>query len=266
MERKRPDQSLVATGADITQAPGVAEVSPRIREAIEEVNQAEVERAIREEDSAMPIQIGPPSAALPIPEEDQEAEDPLQRWRRLQEERLQKELERTEVIEPAPPVEQGPNPAIADLADAMSQQMQSILERQGQNNFGYKIIADQDFIEALNAASDDDFSDFDDFDDSGFDDSDFGESGTTLVPAGEIVYGQMITEANSDIPGPVLALISSGPLRGSRLIGSFNVVDDYLSLQFNTVVYKGQSLGVSAVAIAPKQPCPAWQRMLTTAI
>lgn len=257
MERKRPDQSLVASGADITQAPGTAEVSPRIREAIEEVNQAEVERAQREGDSALPIQVSPPSEALPIPAEDQEMEDPLQRWRKLQEERLQKELERTEVVEPAPPVDRGPDPAIGALAEAMSQQMQSILERQGQQNFGYKIIADQEFIDALTAASDEDFSDFDDsdFDDGGFDDTPMA---TPLVPAGEIEYGQMITEANSDVPGPVLALITSGPLRGSRLIGSFNVQEqgDMLSLTFNTVVYKGQSIGVEAIAIDPKTTLP----------
>lgn len=256
LERKKPDQSLVSSGADITQAPGTTEVSPRIREAIEEVNQAEVERAEREGDSAMPIQIGPPSEALPIPEEDQDEEDPLQRWRRLQEERLQKELERTEVIEPAPPVDPGPNPAIGALAEAMSQQMQSILERQGQNNFGYKIVADQDFIDSLTASFDEDLGDFDDDD---FSDDDFSEVDLpVLVPAGEIVYGQMITEANSDVPGPVLALISSGPLRGSRLIGSFAVQEqgDLISLNFNTVVYKGKSIGIEAVAIDPKTTLP----------
>lgn len=257
MERKRPDQSLVASGADITQAPGTVEVSPRIREAIEEVNQAEVERAQREGDSALPIQVSPPSEALPIPAEDRDMEDPLQRWRKLQEERLQRELERTEVVEPAPPIERGPDPAIGTLAEAMSQQMQSILERQGRNNFGYKIIADADFIESLNSSGDEDFSDFDDgyFGDDGFE----GETApSVLVPAGEIVYGQMITEANSDVPGPVLALISSGPLRGSRLIGSFTVHEqgDMLSLNFNTVVYKGQSIGVDAVAIDPKTTLP----------
>lgn len=255
MERKRPDQSVVATGSDTNQAPGTVEVSPRIREAIEEVNQAEVERAIKEDDSTMPIPIGPPSESLPIPEEDQDQEDPLQRWRRLQEERLQKELERTEVVEPAPPVDPGPDPAIGALADAMAQQMQSILDRQGKNNFGYKTIADADFMESL-ADSSDDFSDFSD-DDFSSDDSDSSDSaGAILVPAGEIEYAQMITEANSDIPGPVLALVASGPLRGSRLIGAFSVVDEYLSLTFNQVIYKGQSVGIDAIAIDPKTTLP----------
>lgn len=257
MERKRPDQSVVAAGTDVTQAPGTAEVSPRIREAIEEVNQAEVERALKEDDSAMPIQIDPPSEALPIPEEDQDEEDPLQRWRRLQEERLQKELERTEVVEPAPPVDTGPDPAIGELADAMAAQMQSILDRQGKQNFGYKTLADEDFLESLNDDSDD-FSDFDSNDDFGSDSDDFSSSsGPPLVPAGEIAYAQMITEANSDVPGPVLAIISSGPLRGSRMLGSFSVVDEYLSLTFNTVVYKGQSVGIDAIAIDPKTTLPA---------
>ena len=52
-------------------------------------------------------------------------------------------------------------------------------------------------------------------------------------------------------------MVASGPLQGSRLLGSFGVQDEMLSLNFNTLVYKGQSIGINAVAIDPKTTLPA---------
>ena len=52
-----------------------------------------------------------------------------------------------------------------------------------------------------------------------------------LIPAGTIEYAQLVLEANTDAPGPVLADIMSGPLAGSKLLGSFTSTDDYLILK-----------------------------------
>src|SRR5690606_12018046 len=49
-----------------------------------------------------------------------------------------------------------------------------------------------------------------------------------IIPAGTIEYAQLVTEANTDAPGPVMAQIASGPLAGARLIGSFQSTDNYL--------------------------------------
>jgi len=72
-----------------------------------------------------------------------------------------------------------------------------------------------------------------------------------IVPAGDIVYASMITEANSDVPGPILAQILSGPLKGGRLIGSFQVSEDYLVLSFRTLSIHGHSYAVDAIALDP---------------
>lgn len=66
------------------------------------------------------------------------------------------------------------------------------------------------------------------------------ESRIQLPLPGTILYAEMISEANSDSPGPIMAQIVQGPLSGARLIGSFQVQRETLVLSFNTL-----TLGVS---------------------
>ncbi|MHB8564815.1 MAG: DotG/IcmE/VirB10 family type IV secretion system protein [Acidiferrobacteraceae bacterium] len=77
--------------------------------------------------------------------------------------------------------------------------------------------------------------------------------GAPMVPQGTVDYGVMLTTADSDVPGPVLAEISTGPLRGARLMGSFQTKHDRLVLTFNTAVLHGRSLPIDAIAISPKR-------------
>ena len=76
----------------------------------------------------------------------------------------------------------------------------------------------------------------------------------TIIPAGTVSYAQLLTEANSDVPGPIMAQIVSGPFAGSRAVGSFQVANgnaDYLVLQFNLVNFKNKDYPISAVALDP---------------
>lgn len=73
----------------------------------------------------------------------------------------------------------------------------------------------------------------------------------TLVSAGTVNYVQLLTEANSDIPGPILAQVLSGPLSGGRAIGRFQVMGDYLVMTFNTVSLKGKEYPINAMALDP---------------
>ncbi len=76
----------------------------------------------------------------------------------------------------------------------------------------------------------------------------------TLVSAGTVSYAQLLTEANSDVPGPILAQIVSGPFSGARAIGQFQVANgyaDYLVLQFTLVNFKGKDYSINAVALDP---------------
>ncbi len=77
------------------------------------------------------------------------------------------------------------------------------------------------------------------------------ETPKALVPAGTVNYAQLLTEANSDVPGPILAQILSGPLAGGRAIGQFQVQNEYLVLTFSRVSYKGKDYSVNAVALDP---------------
>src|SRR5690606_16466854 len=78
-----------------------------------------------------------------------------------------------------------------------------------------------------------------------------------LYPAGKIAYAQILTEANSDVPGPVLAQIASGPLSGSRVLGSFSKETELLTIKFDTVIVDGVSIDINGSAIDPKTTLPA---------
>ena len=77
-----------------------------------------------------------------------------------------------------------------------------------------------------------------------------------MIPAGTIEYAQLITEANTDVPGPILAEIVTGSLKGAKLIGTFEETYNYLTLNFNTLVIDGVDYGADAVAIDPETTLP----------
>ena len=72
-----------------------------------------------------------------------------------------------------------------------------------------------------------------------------------LVAAGTVSYAQLLTEANSDVPGTILAQIVSGPLSGARAIGEFKVDNDYLVLEFHLANLKGKDYPIKALALDP---------------
>lgn len=74
----------------------------------------------------------------------------------------------------------------------------------------------------------------------------------TLVPAGTVNYAQLLIEANSDVPGPIMVQILSGPLRGGRAIGQFKVMYEELVLSFTLAVHNGQEYPINAIALNPE--------------
>jgi len=76
------------------------------------------------------------------------------------------------------------------------------------------------------------------------------------IKAGDILFAVLDTAVNSDEPGPVLATIVSGKLRGSRLIGSLNRPQnaETVVLNFTTlsVPKLNKTISVNAIAIDPK--------------
>lgn len=238
---ENPLRSTVRGGQDVSEPPG-GEISQEYEDALTEANIDRTETAIREGGSAIPTPIDSPVSRLNLPEDEGAGEDPLERWRRIQEERQR------QVTQKKPDVAAG-DPyagAIDALAGAMATQMESILGTKEPLEPIHMLVTEVDFFDkereaeaqraAENAAM-----------------LGAGEEVVNiLLPAGSIEYGQLIIEANSDAEGPILAHLVSGPLAGSRMLGTFKKEDEWLVLTFNTIVIDGIAHSTEAVALDPE--------------
>jgi len=73
-----------------------------------------------------------------------------------------------------------------------------------------------------------------------------------IIPAGTILYGETLTSSSSDLPGPVLVQVTTGPFKGGRLVGQFSTSDtvDRMIVEFSTMTLPdGTSVAVSAFAV-----------------
>ncbi len=254
----KPDEvkkSMVPAPSQVNSPPGGAEASPAYVEAVEEANEADFEKAIKTGESTIPVPVDTPSDRLQLPEEQEETEDPLHRWRRLQEERVLRDTGDSEDVEPVTVLDsEQQNEAMKQMADSMAKQMQNVLSRQGERiRMQYKRIYK---VEAEGAGGGGGAPKGDAEGNGEFDGEEEEVDPEIIIPAGEIEYGQLLLEANSDIPGPVLVLLVSGPLRGSKMIGSFTVQNDYLTLQFDRIVVDGRDSRISAIALDPDTSLP----------
>lgn len=81
----------------------------------------------------------------------------------------------------------------------------------------------------------------------------FGPGGAAppAAKAGTVMFAVLISEINSDEPGPVLATITCGKFRGGRLIGSLTNQGQAVLLSFNTMTlpHVPNSIAVNTVAI-----------------
>lgn len=256
-EKEQSQTSRVGRGASVKQAPGTAPVSEAYRESINERNIQEREEAIRTGGSAIPEPIDPNVGRAPLPNKDDAEEDPLARWRRLQEERQKQVAAAPPVIQPdLPQVEIQDNSAeIANaLAQAMASQMESILDNISAARPQNVVVTDQEFIDALN-------------EEEQLQEAEAAAAAAQqvasqqvvniILPAGSVEYGQTLIDANTDAEAPVLARIVTGPFRGSRMIGEFEEEDEYLVIRFDTVIINGLNHSIDVLALDPEQASPA---------
>lgn len=251
-EKEEVKDSMLPLASEVSAPPGTAEASPAYVAAVEEKNEEDLDKALRTGDSTIPVPVEAPTDRLQLPEEQTESEDPLHRWRRMQEERVLRNADKEEDVEPVTVLDsEQQNEAMKQMAESMSKQMQGILGAKSDRlRFTYMSLVDfkDDGGQAVDGENPEGNGEFD------------GEveedEPVVIIPAGEIEYGQLIIEANSDVPGPVLALLVSGPLKGSKLIGTFTVQNDYLTLQFDTLVYEGQDIDIDAIALDPETTLP----------
>ena len=76
-----------------------------------------------------------------------------------------------------------------------------------------------------------------------------------LIKAGDVLFAVLDTSVNSDEPGPILATIVSGKLKGTKLIGSFTrpANADKMVINFATMSVPGaaKTISINAYAIDP---------------
>jgi intracellular multiplication protein IcmE len=76
----------------------------------------------------------------------------------------------------------------------------------------------------------------------------------TIIKAGTVMYASLETSINSDEKSPILASVVSGPLKGSRLIGEFELRGDVVVVTFNKINLPQlpASVAFKGVAIDPE--------------
>ncbi|MGE4313108.1 MAG: DotG/IcmE/VirB10 family protein [Pseudobdellovibrionaceae bacterium] len=252
-----PVNPSVVGGArtDLREPVGTAELDPSMQEALQELNDQQQAQAEDTGTSFLPTPIDTSRDRMEAQPLEAAQEDPLDKWREIQEQQQAQIVAQQQTVQP---MQQGPSPeeqaraqALNDLAQAMSKQMSEIIGSRQIKNLSTMTVTS--------------------FDNSGMPVDANKETGlsyggmmgadgypmpmqqtvTQLLPAGTVEYGQMLIEANSDINGPVLAQIVTGPFAGGRVIGSFSREDEYLVIKFNTVVSEGISYSIDAVAVDP---------------
>lgn len=255
---EKPPASMVSSGMDVTEAPGTSEISSTMEQAIQDKNAENVEEAARTGGSAIPIPTQPSKGVMPLPVEEANQEDPLERWRQMQEERVRQQQVMNQALpaDPQVPAVDTKAPAVTALSQSMISQMQSILQEQKAPKFMKKDITAVTFLEDLEKRKQEKLAAQNQVLAAASGAATTTDVQNIIIPAGTIEYAQLILEANTDAPGPVLAQIMSGPLNGAKVLGSFTSTDNYLTLNFSTVVIDGVDYQVQAVAIDPATTLP----------
>ena len=257
-EEEKENFSMLPGGNEVTSTPGSdEEMAPAYIKAVEQQNEADLDRAIAEGGSAIPVPIETPDTRLEVPEIEEESEDPLHRWRMLQEERVERQIRASSVEEEPVTVldAEQQSEAVKNMAESMSQQMQAILNQNTTAaKFTTKTLISHENVAAENADGQSG--------NGGSNDEPFEEikEVEVIIPAGKIYYGQLLLEANSDIPLNVMAELVSGPLKGWKLLGQFEVMEDaeMIAITFDTAVNdEGKQYSVEAIMLNPNTGLPA---------
>lgn len=248
---------------------GDGKIDDAYKDALEARNEQEKQRAESQGVSAMPVPIGKGEEdAISLPElPTVDDEDPLQQWR--------KQLDATTVAQdnsiptqmdlpPEAPMvamqrPQAPTPAAKmdpEAAKRLSEQMRVIIASQLPGNAKTMIATSvpSEYVvmqEELKKAGSRGGAGGAAGGVYGSDDPggvDLAEK-EVIIPAGNIAYGQLLNALNSDVPGPVLVHVLSGPFTGGRALGQFQMSDEYLILTFKAIVKDGVYYDIDGIAM-----------------
>lgn len=252
--------------SNVKQVPGQQELDPAYRKAVEETNKKTAEIEAARGGSALPTPIGTSKTGmLDMPEiTDKPKADPLAEWRRATETRrlttekpdpVEEEPETVPMVQPVRPQPVANKQQNSDLAKRLLEQMRVIVAAQAPLKQQEISITKEESLYMLQkkkaeelkaemkaSAVEKGYAKTGDGDDQKV-------KTRTIVPAGAIAYAQLLNALNSDIQGPVLAQILSGPFEGGRAIGKIELKDEYMVLSFNRVVKDSVSYAVKGVAM-----------------
>ncbi|MFA5041710.1 MAG: TrbI/VirB10 family protein [Bdellovibrionales bacterium] len=229
----------------LNEAPGGV-ASPYMRQQTELANTERAQQAIASGGSAIPTPLGQPTDVSGFGNGSKK-DDPLKELR-AETERLKKQVQQQQQAQQQQQVQQQqlqPEKFDTSLSQAMQRQMQQLLASWAPQSMKVLPVVGpvkeemQEHAEKQAAA----------------------DAAAThravqkiVVNAGTVSYAQLLTEANSDVPGPILAQIVSGPLAGARAVGSFqtlNGYEKYLVLKFTLAGKKGKDYALNAIALDP---------------
>lgn len=247
------------------------------QEAVRKQNEKEAQAAQTGNGSFMPESSGDNTiSSLSIPEQEQAKPDvdPLQEWRTRTEmtrQTIESKIAEEEEAAPAPDVapmvqpirpQAQAKPQDAKAAQSLAIQMRTLIAAQvplkGVTKPVTKIESDYMAMKRVEAAELADLKKKADAESKGLT---VNSNGTVtnskgkkieekvIVPAGSVVYAQLMNQLNSDIDSPALVQIMSGPFTGGRAIGKFKMVDEYLTLTFTKVIKDGVAYTMNGVAL-----------------
>jgi intracellular multiplication protein IcmE len=272
------NRSIVGAGSvdNVKVNVGTQQADQEYENAIREVNQQGADEARATGTSAVPIPLSTPDQdGITMPEAPPEvADDPLRQWRqRLDATRVAQPGDELPMMDEMPPVPvapmnqmQRPQPTAAmdpAVAQRLSEQMRVILTAQmpltasvmtfTQEPSAYSKKKEED---AANEKMGLNYEGGETADGRDYAINDPGSAKKAdkkvIVPAGNIAYGQLLNELDSDVRGPVLVHVLSGPFTGGRALGQFNRQNEYLTLDFNRIVKDGVSYQISGIAMDEK--------------
>lgn len=238
--KKNGPQTVVPVASTVAPVSSNAEITPQYQQAIEQQDNQRADAAQARGESALPTAMQNPVMSPTI--ENSAAET-------VQDGSLQEFLNVEQPVPPPtlpPPEPVAQTPAytaeqLQQLAGLMRDQIKQIDKRWTQEPGKYLSVK----LEGLDKDANADTSE------TAQQDPD-KKKGKLVVSAGSIFYAQMLTEANSDIPGPIMAQILTGPFAGGRAIGEFQTTRNYLIVSFKTIAFKNKNVAVNILALDPE--------------
>lgn len=270
------DKKAVIRGGfeTVKQIAGREELDPEYQKQVEAENKQRAETAEKRGGSAIPTPIGEvKQSGLDLPDmPTQQDDDPLREWRKQAEAKrmvVEQKVVEDEDRAPQPevvPLVQPVRPQQAafkqdpKIAQMLSNQMRVIIagqapakasvvqitQVQSEYNEMKEAMAAQEMAAKAGGVA------------GGYTADGIGAdkaagpkkaSPKVIVPGGSIAYAQLLNELNSDVPGPVLAHVLSGPFAGGRAIGKMETKEEYIVITFKTIVKDGVTYTVDALAL-----------------